>query len=244
MASLDATNAPHEGLKVKIVDVKEALTKRNPRAPAAAIESAARLVVVVVAEALMKLPKERQRALLENPSQTSAAFTQFITQLDRQLTADAKPVAEGSGRVRLQPIRREQAKGAGLGARVSRDAGRRRLADYAEALTLEGWAGPVAGPNDLEQKYGIRRSTLQDWRRSGAVIGLLKGVRKHVFPIGQFVDGRPVKGLAEIQEIVGDPRTAWLWLVEPATTEDRTPLARLRRGEVDDVLEAARDDFA
>jgi len=243
MASLDATHAPREGLKVKIVDVKEALTKRNPGAPAAAIENAGRLMVAV-AEALMSLPKDRQRVLLENRSEIGAAFTQVLKDLDRQLTADAKLVAEGNTQVRLQPSRRERAEGAGLGARLSREAGRRRLVDYAEALKLEDWAGPVAGPNDLEQTYGIRRSTLQDWRRSGAVIGLLKGVRKHVFPTAQFVDGRPVKGLAEIQRIVGDPRTAWLWLVEPATTEDRRPLARLRRGEVNDVLDAAREDFA
>ena len=243
MTSLDATNAAHEGLKVKIVDVREALTKRNPGASASAIEDAGRLMVAV-AEALVNLPKQHQRVLLANRTEMRAALDQVLTQLERQLTAGVAPVAEGNNPVRLQPSKREQAEGPGLGARVSLDVGRRRLADYAEALTLEDWAGPVAGPNDLERRYGIRRSTLQDWRRSGAVIGLLKGVRKHVFPIAQFVDGRPVKGLAEIQEIAGDPRTAWLWLVEPATTEDRTPLARLRRGEVNDVLDAAREDFA
>jgi hypothetical protein len=182
--------------------------------------------------------------LLANRTEIGVAFARFLTQLDRDLKAGVRPVAEGDARVRLQPSRREQAEGPGLGARLSPDVGRRRLADYAEALTLEDWAGPVAGPNDLERQYGIRRSTLQDWRRSGAVIGLLKGVRKHVFPISQFVDGRPVKGLAKIQEIIGDPRTAWLWLVEPAKREDQTPLARLRRDEVDDVLDAAREDFA
>jgi len=243
MASLDATHAPHEGLKMKIVDVREALAKRNPDAPAAAIESAGRLMAAV-AEAVVRLPLERQRVLLSHRSEVGAAFDQFFTQLERQFTARTESVTEEDVRVRLQPTRREQAKGPGLGARLSRDEGRRRLAGYAEALTLEDWAGPVAGPNELERQYGIKRSTLQDWRRSGAVIGLLKGVRKHVFPVAQFVDGRPVQGLADVQEIVGDARTAWLWLVEPGASEDRTPLSRLRRGEVNDVLDAARDVFA
>jgi hypothetical protein len=42
-------------------------------------------------------------------------------------------------------------------------------------MRIEEWAGPAAGPVELERDYGIRRSTLHNWQRHGAVIGLLKG---------------------------------------------------------------------
>ncbi len=137
----------------------------------------------------------------------------------------------------------ESSAGRGLGARIGRDEGGRRLAAYAAPLGLEDWAGPVAGPVELELRLGIARSTLQDWRRSGAVIGLLKGSRKHVFPLAQFVDGRPVRGLADLIAIARDARTAWLWLVEPRE-RGASPLEDLSRGRIDEVLQAARDDFA
>ena len=132
--------------------------------------------------------------------------------------------------------------GTGLGERIDPAEGLRRLVAATVPSELEEWAGPVAGARTLKERFGIARSTLQDWRRSGAVIGLLKGTRKHVFPLAQFVDGRPVQGLAETLAIIGDGRTAWLWLVEPHHRHGSL-LERLKRGEIDVVLDAARADF-
>ncbi|GJE15935.1 LuxR C-terminal-related transcriptional regulator [Methylobacterium marchantiae] len=137
----------------------------------------------------------------------------------------------------------EPSRGRGLGGRISSVEGARRLSDYALPLRLEDWAGPLAGPVELAADLGIARSTLQDWRRGGAVIGLLKGARKHVFPLAQFVDGRPVPGIADVLGIVGDARTAWLWLSEPREL-GASLLEDLRHGRIEPVLRAARDDFA
>ena len=49
--------------------------------------------------------------------------------------------------------------------------------------------------------------------------------------------------LAEVLAIVGDPRTAWLWLVEPYV-RGGSPLEDLKRGRAASVIDAARDDFA
>ncbi len=55
---------------------------------------------------------------------------------------------------------------------------------------------------------------LHDWQRRGAVIGLLKGERKHVFPLAQFVDGRPVEGMPQVTPIIRNPPVAWQWLIQ------------------------------
>ena len=108
--------------------------------------------------------------------------------------------------IELAPVRVarpvEVSKGGGprnLGRRRGRPPG---IDAMAISMRLEDWAGPVGGPRDIEAKFGTKRSTLHDWQKRGAVIGLLKGERKHVFPLAQFVDGRPVEGMTEITGII------------------------------------------
>ncbi|WP_353016335.1 hypothetical protein [Mesorhizobium sp. M1405] len=72
----------------------------------------------------------------------------------------------------------------------SRPAGR----DDIDSMRVEDWAGRVAGPTFLEDNFGISRSTLHRWQRSCRVVALRTGGRKHVFPLAQFVDGRPASG--------------------------------------------------
>src|SRR3546814_16168919 len=89
------------------------------------------------------------------------------------------------------------------------------------------------------------RSTLHDWQKRGEVIALLSGARKHAFPLEQFVDGRPVQGISDVLEIAGNPRRAWLWLVQqsPLLGEQR-PIDLLKLDRRQDVAEAARTVFA
>jgi hypothetical protein len=139
----------------------------------------------------------------------------------------------------------EASQGAGLGKVLSAEEGRARIAEYATPTKVEDWAGPLAGPTELEREFGVARSTLHTWQKQGAVIGLLVGVRKHAFPTEQFVDGRPVTGLAAIVAAIRDPRAAWLWLREPnPALAGATPLARLKAGAIDKVVEMAHSNFA
>ncbi|MBA8853387.1 hypothetical protein FHW20_004367 [Ochrobactrum intermedium] len=82
-----------------------------------------------------------------------------------------------------------------------------------------------------------------DWYKRGAVIGLLKGERKHVFPRAQFVDGRPVGGMSEVTRIIGNPRVAWQWVVQPKLSIGGTPLELLKQGQVSTVPDEAERDF-
>jgi hypothetical protein len=103
----------------------------------------------------------------------------------------------------------------------------------------------LGGADRTEREHGVARSTLHAWQKQGAVIGLLVGVRNHAFPVEQFIDGRPIAGLAPVLETIGDPRIAWLWLREPNPgLAGASPLARLESGAVDSVIEVARSNFA
>jgi hypothetical protein len=113
--------------------------------------------------------------------------------------------------------------------------------DDLESMLIEDWAGRVAGSTYLEEHLRIARSTLHRWQRRGEVIALRKGGRKHVFPLAQFVDGRPVAGIRDVLSLITNPRLAWLWLTRPSAQLDgRVPIDLLRQDEVDEVVEAAR----
>lgn len=113
--------------------------------------------------------------------------------------------------------------------------------DDLESMLIEDWAGRVAGSTYLEENLRIARSTLHRWQRRGEVIALRKGGRKHVFPLAQFVDGRPVAGIRDVLSLISNPRLAWLWLTRPSAQLDgRIPIDLLRQDQVDEVVEAAR----
>ncbi|MDR7222244.1 antitoxin Xre/MbcA/ParS toxin-binding domain-containing protein [Aminobacter aminovorans] len=107
-------------------------------------------------------------------------------------------------------------------------------------LTVDSWAGPAAGPTFLEKNFGIARSTLHRWQKRNEVIALRSGGRKHVFPLAQFVDGRPAQGLAEVQAAFGHGRIAWRWLIEPnAMLQGHLPLDMLKMGQCLEVISTA-----
>lgn len=104
------------------------------------------------------------------------------------------------------------------------------------------WAGPVAGPTLIERHFGINRSTLHRWHKRGECVALnAKTSKKPVFPLKQFLDGRPVDGLAEVITIFNDQREAWFWLV---TSNEQLlgdqPIDRLIEGDRGLIVRLAR----
>jgi len=84
-------------------------------------------------------------------------------------------------------------------------------------------------------------------RRDDLVIALRKSLRNHVYPLRQFVGGKPVAGIALVIEAIGDADEAWEWLVTPnARTAGKEPIEFLRRGQADAVVRASKIavDFA
>lgn len=113
----------------------------------------------------------------------------------------------------------------------------RELTDDLQSTRIEDWAGEVAGSTYLEENFRIPRSTLHRWQRRGDVVALRKGGRKHVFPLAQFVDGRPAPGIGAVLSAITNPRQAWFWLTRPsAELEGRIPIEMLKQDMVDDVV--------
>ncbi|TQI65210.1 hypothetical protein FHT98_5077 [Bosea sp. AK1] len=217
-----------------VADILDVLARHNPGISRSVLKDKSKVVAALTAAAV-RMSDEQQRQILAHENDLAAAMQTVVAGLAGrptekliQLTVD-KPV--------------EVSLGAGLADVVDFDEGRRRLATYATPVRLEDWAGPVAGPGDIEKAFGTKRSTLHDWQRRGAVIGLLKGERKHVFPLGQFVDGRPVEGMSDVTRIIDNPRAAWQWLIQPKPSIGGTPLDRLKAGHLDEVIDAAERDF-
>jgi hypothetical protein len=207
--------------------------KRNPTSSRAQVTEVGKLVAEFSATAAKLSPEARRRLIARK-----AQFKKLIADIVAEPEEAEKPFAL----VAKTPP--EVSQGVGLGQPLTAEEGRARLAAYATPARVEDWAGPLAGPTELEKNFGVARSTLHAWQKQGAVVGLLVGVRKHAFPIEQFVDGRPVAGLGAVVEAVGDPRTAWLWLREPNPgLSGVAPLTRLKAGSIDPVVAMARANF-
>ena len=183
-----------------------------------------------IASAVTLLSPKHQRAIDAIHADLPGLASKFV----RALAAEAARRSEAgtSGATGLPP--------ASL-ADIDGPASSPQRADDLESMLIEDWAGRVAGSTYLEENLRIARSTLHRWQRRSEVIALRKGGRKHVFPLAQFVDGRPVAGIRDVQALISNPRLAWLWLTRPsAQLEGRTPIDLLRQDQVDEVVEAAR----
>lgn len=220
--------------RAAIADILDVLARHNPGIPSATLKGKSK-VVAAVAAAAVRLSDEQQRRILAHEKMLAETMESVVADLadkgvDQLIRIETDKPAEVS-------------QGEGLGDLLDEMEGRRRLESIAQPVRLEDWAGPVAGPGEIERKFGTRRSTLHEWQKRGAVIGLLKGERKHVFPLAQFVDGRPMEGMSEVLRVIGNPRTAWQWLVQSKPSLGGAPLERLRKGHISQVVEAAERDF-
>jgi len=111
-----------------------------------------------------------------------------------------------------------------------------------DSMTIEEWAGRVAGATYLEENLRIPRSTLHRWFRCNEVIALRKGRQRHVFPLAQFVDGRPASGIRDVLVHITHPRQAWHWMIHPSPVlNGRTPIDLLKQDLVGDVVSAAKE---
>jgi hypothetical protein len=206
--------------------------KRNPKLNRRQVETVGKLVAEFGAAAVKLSPAARQLLVARKPK---------LKRLIDEILAEPDNAAEP---LKLTPKSAEVSQGAGIGPTVSKAEGRKRLAASATPEMPEAWAGQLAGPTQLERDFGIARSTLHTWQKQGVVIGVQVGIRKYAFPVEQFIDGRPVAGLKPVVEAVGETRTAWRWLREPNPgLAGATPLARLKAGGPESVLEVARSNF-
>lgn len=216
-------------LTLDVNEVQAVLRGRNPRAAAAEIKTMARIVSIAV-DVMSGFPAVNLRGGLRE-QELRVAFEQVARKFMPAETAQDEPV--------------ERTRGSGLGEVIGVSEGRARLAAYAAPRAIEDWAGPVGGASDIEAQIGVKRTTLATWYKQGAVIGLLRGQRKLAYPLEQFIDGRPLQGIADVLGIAPDARSAWLWMRQPhGALDGETPIAALRAAQQDKVSAIALRDFS
>ena len=184
---------------------------------------------------LSALPDDQKRRIKRKEKALAEALQ---TTLEEFVAATGKPPE--TVRVTKPAVRRT---GKGLGTPLSTADAREKLLDYATPQRLEDWAGEVAGASEIERDLGISRSTLYSWTTRGAVISLKAGHRRHVYPLAQFIDGRPMEGIEEVLRISGNARAAWQWLVQDKQGLGGLPLDLLKAGKTVEVIDAAEQDF-
>ncbi|RTL96732.1 MAG: DUF2384 domain-containing protein [Hyphomicrobiales bacterium] len=210
--------------------VQQALTQHGALLDAEALASASKIAGHVAA-ALAFLPPAQRLAITSFKGAWTGLVADFFRAMADRIASDGSAVSD---RVfERAPLKPETTRP--TPPRIAE-----RAADL-QSMLIEDWAGEVAGSTYLEEKLRIPRSTLHRWQRRGEVVALRKGGRKHVFPLAQFVDGRPVPGISDVLLAITSPRLAWFWLSRPSPELDgRVPIEMLREDMVDDVVQAAR----
>ncbi|RUU58296.1 antitoxin Xre/MbcA/ParS toxin-binding domain-containing protein [Mesorhizobium sp. M2C.T.Ca.TU.002.02.1.1] len=210
--------------------VRQALMRHGVMLDAEALASASRIAGHVAA-ALPFLPPAQRLAISSFKGEWTDLASDFFRVMTNKTASDGSatsdralerlPLQSETGKPAVQPIAERAAE--------------------LQSMLIEDWAGEVAGSTYLEEKLRIPRSTLHRWQRRGEVVALRKGGRKHVFPLTQFVDGRPVPGIGDVLSAIANPRLAWFWLSRPSPELDgRVPIEMLREDMVEDVIRAAR----
>ncbi|AMY03621.1 hypothetical protein AB0V79_27135 [Mesorhizobium ciceri] len=210
--------------------VQQALTQHGVLLDAEALVSAS-AIAGSVAAALPFLPQAQRLAIGSFKGGLTALASEFFRMMADKTASGGWT---GTGRTSESP-----APTVGLGQPAFQIA--ERTAEL-QSLVIEDWAGEVAGSTYLEEKLRIPRSTLHRWQMRNEVIALRKGGRKHVFPLAQFVDGRPALGISEVLSLIPNARLAWYWLARPSPDLDGcAPIEMLKHDMVHEVMLAARD---
>ncbi|RUV91464.1 DUF2384 domain-containing protein [Mesorhizobium sp. M5C.F.Ca.IN.020.14.1.1] len=184
-----------------------------------------------VVSAMTSLSTTHQQALCAIQHGLTDAASKFVHTLAVQAAHHLEQSAAGGEDTFLADARGAH------GLIVSTAPGR---TDALDSMLIEDWAGEVAGQTYLEKNLRIPRSTLHLWQRRNEVVALRKGRCKHVFPLAQFVDGRPAPGIRDVLSSFSNSRLAWFWLSNPSPDLDgRIPIELLRRELVAEVISAA-----
>ena len=209
--------------------VRQALVQHGVMLDAEALASASKIAGHLAA-ALPFLPQAQRLAISSFKGEWTDLAADFFREMTNKAARDGSALSERA--LERSPPRSET-------GRPTTQPIAERAAEL-QSMLIEDWAGEVAGSTYLEEKLRIPRSTLHRWQRRGEVVALRKGGRKHVFPLAQFVDGRPVLGISDVLSAIANPRLAWFWLSRPAPELDgRVPIEMLREDMIEDVVRAA-----
>ncbi len=107
-------------------------------------------------------------------------------------------------------------------------------------LHAEGGSVPA---EEAARRLGLTRQGVDRRRRSGRLLGLTLGRRGYAYPVWQFGEMGTLPGLEKVLAALRDlgPWSQVSWFISPNTRlGGDSPLTRLRTGEVEPVVVAAR----
>lgn len=208
-------------------------------------------VAFVVNEAVIR--KEIQK---DNPSLDEGTLLDLMRAMiagveeyavTHRVTVEVQPFRRASKKAHesAQRNRTTPSRGEGLGDLVSAKKGEKLLREAAIVAPPEKWAGELKTPSELAKILGVSRTTIDNWRKDDDVIAFPKGKNSHIYPVRQFISGRPLVGLKEVCNAANrEPRVIWRWLITPHLDfSGKSPLDVLEDGGVDIVVEAVKRDF-
>ncbi len=109
-----------------------------------------------------------------------------------------------------------------------------------ELLSME---GGVVSSEQVAKLLNLTRQGVDKRRASGKLIGISMGRRGYAYPVWQFQDGQVLPGLENVLKAMKE-HAPWTQVMFMLTGDLRlkgeTPLAQLRQGDIDSVVQAAR----
>jgi len=218
-------------------EIRNALTRHNRNIPFGDLRGRLSQLKPLI-EAVIMLPREPLKALSKHSSHDR------LEMILCELIARLPPPAPGRFMdIDLDALPTEDLVGEGMGERVTYEEGLRRLREYSVDVDLETIAGPLAGAAEIERKLGIPLPMLAQWNEQKQVVALKGKEECSLYPLAQFVDGKPIDGTKEVLEFIPHPNTAWMWLIGLKPSIGGMPLELLRQGKLYDVLATAERDF-
>jgi hypothetical protein len=102
--------------------------------------------------------------------------------------------------------------------------------------------GGCISAEEAGQLIGISKAAIHKARIEGRLLGLPRGQSQFVFPIWQFDSGQILAGLKDVYASLDcDPWMKASFMLSPNTRLSKeTPLALMRRGEIEKVVTAAK----
>ncbi len=117
-----------------------------------------------------------------------------------------------------------------------------RLRGVDRQLNLLHLGGGTYTAEQVGEFLGISRQAVDKRRREGRLIGLMRGRRGYGYPVWQFENGTTLQHLEDVLDVLrkNDP---WMqvafFLNNNTRLHGRTPLDALKKGQIDEVREAA-----
>jgi hypothetical protein len=166
------------------------------------------------------------------------AVADATTQLNQQAASQA-----ASERTNVGVLLRILEEATALGLEAEDPLANARLRWIVDRRRLAHAEGRPLPTREVEALLGISRQAVAKARADGRLVGLPSGSGQYLYPSWQFGQSGILGGLREVRRALSggdDPWSFTAFMVSPnARLDGETPLAVLRRGELNDVMRAA-----